>query len=309
MMKTCAVPLLFLLSNFFDIAISNEVFTWGKYKLKFKKNHRDNVELQVPICRDISVPHSPCDSCNPCRSGYCDFYKKIDGKVRSHFGTCQSCSKYGLDGDGVDFDEKIYPGLYQYHRSCKNEAFQPLQVRPTNIKLLSEPTDINHSDEPKLYYLTSAVDKKKTVHVMKGPYFEGFIKGTSKPITLKSAAWLNVYPDNNEAVTFQVIEDDQLFEGPDDVAGQQFIPPHTIQHLGFVYSRGFITGSTDLTFYIKGGSPTTEHPRVGLEADNMCISALDFVVGPSGGKFFTNATRLAHRDVKLCPFCPHSDLI
>ena len=53
MMKTCAVPLLFLLSNFFDIAISNEVFTWGKYKLKFKKNHRDNVELQVPICRDI----------------------------------------------------------------------------------------------------------------------------------------------------------------------------------------------------------------------------------------------------------------
>ena len=89
---------------------------------------------------------------------------------------------------------------------------------------------------------------------------------------------------------FQLEEHDSLFEGANDYSEVVEVSEDKMNLIRLAFDNGIATSvELNYTVTVKGANIFQEHKWFGFLADNLCVSAIDFVFGPWTGKAFAKA--------------------
>eukprot|EP00746_Dinoflagellata_sp_MGD_P007464 gnl/MRDRNA2_/MRDRNA2_114776_c0_seq1.p1 gnl/MRDRNA2_/MRDRNA2_114776_c0~~gnl/MRDRNA2_/MRDRNA2_114776_c0_seq1.p1 ORF type:complete len:545 (-),score=92.78 gnl/MRDRNA2_/MRDRNA2_114776_c0_seq1:270-1904(-) len=160
-------------------------------------------------------------------------------------------------------------GCYQDQCNAGNGPVMTFEIH--RLQLIGPPTDADSEDEITIHASCGMCSLKTDELTMKA----GQIRDISFTI--------NTF--FNKPFEAHLVDADEGFEGADDESEKYFL---TSEQLA-VYRHMLYTGQVEKidimeTVVVKGGNIFSENPLLGFISDVLCVSAVDFVLGPWLGK-------------------------
>ena len=173
------------------------------------------------------------------------------------------------------------PIIGVYVNQCQLGYGDSLHVQVVNVTLNTKPTDnVAFGAE----WLFGKPADEISVHLQ-----SGMCKNSNPPRDIQERQTIRFYDTLTintffrKGFTFWLEEADSWFEGSDDISEETHVTSSQLD----IIRHAFDTGAMDMVeidhlVTVEGKNIFQEHTWFGFLAENLCISALDFVTGPWG---------------------------